>query len=125
MGEENINVEEMATETTVADIVQEETQIVETEDSSNQSSGCGKAIAIGVAAAGIAAGAGYGLYRLGKVVVGKVKREMLKKQAQKEIDEFDDDDGDEPIPELVEETAETTEVVEQKVEFPDHKKKHK
>lgn len=117
MGEEN----NMVTENTetVADIVKEETQIVETEESENQSS-TGRAIAIGVAAAGVAAGAGYGLYRLGKFVVGKVM-DKLKKE-EDEFEDFDDDDGDEPIPELVDE-APGTEVAEAKPEFPDHKKK--
>lgn len=111
MGEENKKVE------TVADIVSEETAIVETEESSNSSS-CGLKEAVGVAGiATVMIGAGYGLYRLGKAAFGKAKDAYEEHKAKKYIDSLEDDDVEF---DTVEEAT-----VEQKPEFPDHKKKQK
>ena len=83
MGDEN-NV-------TVNDIVAEETNIVETED--ERDSGGSFKQAAGIAAiTTVMIGAGYGLYRLGKVVVGKAKDAYEHHQAEKYIDSFDDEE---------------------------------
>lgn len=113
MGEENkVTVNE---ETTVADIVSEETAIVETEE--NSSSRGFKEVAGIAAVTTVMLGAGYGLYKLGRVVVGKAKEAYIDHKAKKYIDSLEDDEfDDEPIEEAP---------VEQKPEFPDHKKKQK
>lgn len=113
MGNEENKVTE---ETTVADIVSEQTQIVETEESND--SGCSLKQAIGVAGIATAMiGAGYGLYRLGKAAFGMAKGAYEDYKAKKYIDSLEDDEfDDEPIEEAP---------VEEKPEFPDHKKKQK
>lgn len=110
MGEEN-NV--VNNEATVADVIAEETRVVETEE---QNSSCGFKQVAGIAAVTtVVIGAGYGLYRLGKVVAGKAKDTYRDYKAKKFIKDLEDDDEDA----IIEETP----VEEQKSEFPDHKKK--
>ena len=87
MGEEN-NV------TTVEEIREDVINEIENEEN-EQSSNCGFKQAAGVAAiTTLMLGAGYGLYRLGKVVVSKGKQAYENHKMGKALDEFDDDDED-------------------------------
>lgn len=88
MGIEENNME------TVEEIREEATQLVETEEAESSNGGFKQAVGV----AGLAAvmiGAGYGLYRLGKVAVHKAKNayenHKEKIAAQDELDDFDDE----------------------------------
>lgn len=90
MGDENYNEME-----TVEEIREEATQIVEDEEQQESSSG-GFKQAVGIAGlTTLMLGAGYGLYRLGKVVAGNAKEAYRKHQEKKALEMIGDDEDDE------------------------------
>lgn len=80
--------------TTVEEIREDVINEIENEEN-EQSSNCGFKQAAGVAAiTTLMLGAGYGLYRLGKVVVSKGKQAYENHKMGKAMEEFDDDDDE-------------------------------
>ena len=86
MGEEN---------TTVEEIRNEVTEEIEAEEQ-DQTSSCGFKQMAGVAAiTTVMLGAGYGLFKLGKIAVGKAKTAYAEHKRKEELlEDFDDDDED-------------------------------
>lgn len=85
MGNENIE--------TVEEIRENVINEVENEEQEETSGGFKQAVGI----AGLTTlmlGAGYGLYRLGKVVAGNAKEAYMKHKEKKALEDFDDDDED-------------------------------
>lgn len=87
----------MGEETTVKDVQDQIRNDVEMEENQDQQGNTAKAMALGAAALAAMAGAGYGLYRLGKVAVQKFKEHKAEQELLLDLDDFDDEfDLDEP-----------------------------
>ena len=82
-------------DTDVREIQEQIKNEVENEENQEQGGNTAKAMALGAAALATMVGAGYGLYRLGKVAVGKIK-EYKQEREITEPDEEDFIDDEEP-----------------------------
>ena len=80
----------------MTNVVEAADEIIESTDSINvKEVGCLSLMAVGVAAIG------YGIFKGSKAIVSKIKRNKLKKEAEREIDEADSfEDFDEEVHEI-------------------------